>query len=82
MATAWLLTLPSAGVVGALSYALASGIGGDAGVLVVLAVLVAIGIFIYLRSRRTAVRHDNVNAEWAGSVAPPESDKAAAPVAA
>jgi PiT family inorganic phosphate transporter len=82
MATAWLLTLPSAGVVGALSYALASGIGGDAGVLVVLAVLVAIGIFIYLRSRRTAVRHDNVNAEWAGSVAPPESDKPAAPVAA
>jgi PiT family inorganic phosphate transporter len=82
MATAWLLTLPSAGVVGALSYALASGIGGDAGVLVVLAVLVAIAVVIYLRSRRTAVRHDNVNAEWAGTVAPPESDKPAAPVAA
>ncbi len=82
MATAWLLTLPSAGVVGALSYALASGIGGDGGVLVVLAVLIAVAIFIYLRSRRTTVRHDNVNAEWAGSVAPPESDRPAEPVAA
>ena len=82
MATAWLLTLPSAGVVGALSYGLASVIGGDGGVLVVLAVLIAIAIFIYVRSRRTAVRHDNVNAEWAGSVAPPQSDRPVEPVAA
>ena len=44
MATAWLLTLPAAGVVGACRYALANGIGGDAGVLVVLAVLVAIAV--------------------------------------
>jgi PiT family inorganic phosphate transporter len=82
MATAWLLTLPSAGVVGALSYGLASVIGGDGGVLVVLAVLIAIAIFIYVRSRRTAVRHDNVNAEWVGSVAPPQSDRPVEPVAA
>jgi inorganic phosphate transporter, PiT family len=80
MASAWLLTLPASGVVGAASYALAHGIGGAAGTIVVLVILVAIAALIYLRSRRTAVRHDNVNAEWAGSLAPTES--AETPVAA
>jgi PiT family inorganic phosphate transporter len=73
MAFAWLLTLPAAGLVGAVSYWIADGIGGDGGVIVVLAALVAIAVLIYLRSRKTAVSHDNVNAEWAGSVAPAES---------
>jgi PiT family inorganic phosphate transporter len=73
MATAWLLTLPAAGLVGAVSYWIANGIGGDGGVIVVLAVLVGIAVTIYLRSRKTAVSHDNVNAEWAGSVAPAEA---------
>ena len=36
MATAWLFTLPAAGLVGAGGYALADGIGGTAGVIVVL----------------------------------------------
>jgi inorganic phosphate transporter, PiT family len=39
MATAWLFTLPSAGVVGALSYWLAHGIGGSLGVIILLAIL-------------------------------------------
>jgi PiT family inorganic phosphate transporter len=68
MATAWLLTLPAAAVIGAGAYALAHGIGGTGGVIVVLAILIAIAATIYLRSRRTAVRHDNVNAEWTGNV--------------
>ena len=71
MASAWLLTLPCAGLVGAVSYWIADGIGGDAGVLAVLVLLVATCLFIYLRSRRTPVGHQNVNAEWAGTVAPP-----------
>ena len=71
MASAWLLTLPCSGLVGAVSYWIADGIGGDAGVVVVLALLVATAALIYLRSRKTTVRHDNVNAEWAGTVAPP-----------
>jgi inorganic phosphate transporter, PiT family len=70
MATAWLFTLPAAGVVGALSYWLADVIGGDAGVIVVLVLLVAVAGLIFLRSRKTAVSHENVNAEWTGSVAP------------
>jgi inorganic phosphate transporter, PiT family len=81
MATGWLLTLPAAGAVGAGSFALADAVGGDAGVIVVLAVLAAISGFIYLRSRRAPVGHDNVNAEWTGSVAPAD-EHASAPVAA
>jgi PiT family inorganic phosphate transporter len=77
MAFAWLLTLPAAGLVGAGGFRLAHGIGGAAGVSVVLAILIAVAVTIYLRSRKSAVSHDNVNAEWTGSVAPP-----AAPVAA
>jgi PiT family inorganic phosphate transporter len=80
MATAWLFTLPSSALVGAVAYWIADGIGGNAGVVVVLAMLVAIAGAIYLRSRKTAVRHDNVNAEWTGTVVPPAEDKT--PVAA
>jgi PiT family inorganic phosphate transporter len=72
MATAWLFTLPAAGLVGAGGYALADGIGGTPGVLVDLVILIAVAALIYVRSRKTAVSHDNVNAEWAGSVAPKE----------
>jgi len=70
MATAWLFTLPSAGLVGAGGYALAHVIGGTAGVIVDLVILIAVAAAIYIRSRKSAVSHENVNAEWAGSVAP------------
>jgi PiT family inorganic phosphate transporter len=69
MATAWLFTLPSAAVVGAGADALARAIGGTAGVIVDLVILAAVAATIYLRSRSTKVDHNNVNAEWAGSVA-------------
>jgi PiT family inorganic phosphate transporter len=75
MATAWLFTLPAAGVVGALSYWIADGIGGNGGVAVVLALLVGVASLIYVKSRATAVSHDNVNSEWTGSVAPAPGEK-------
>ena len=78
MATAWLFTLPCAALVGAGAYALAHVIGGTAGVIVDLLLLVAIAAFIYLRSRATKVDHNNVNDEWTGSVAPAEPEPAAA----
>jgi PiT family inorganic phosphate transporter len=81
MATAWLFTLPSAGLVGAAAYALANAIGGTAGVVVDLVLLVAVAALIYLRARKTNVNHKNVNAEWTGTVAPSEP-VAAAPAAA
>jgi PiT family inorganic phosphate transporter len=70
MATAWVLTLPSAGVVGALAYYAAHGIGGTAGVSVIFVVLAAASTGFYLRSRKTKVDPGNVNAEWTGSVVP------------
>src|SRR6202042_2476505 len=51
MATAWLFTLPAAALVGAGSYALAHAIGGDAGVAVVLVLLVGVAGTIFARSR-------------------------------
>jgi inorganic phosphate transporter, PiT family len=79
MVTAWLLTLPSAGLVGAASYAVANGIGGDAGVLVMLAVLLAVCALIFLRSRGAAVNSHNVNDDWTGSVAPIERPQVSTP---
>jgi inorganic phosphate transporter, PiT family len=79
MATAWIFTLPSAGLVGAAAYALAHGIGGSAGVWVDTALLVAVAAAIYLRSRASKVDHNNVNDEWPGGrVAPAEPEPAAA----
>jgi inorganic phosphate transporter, PiT family len=78
MATAWLFTLPAAGLVGAGAYALAHVIGGNAGVIVDLVLLLAVAAAIYLRSRVTKVDHNNVNDEWTGSVTPAEPVPAAA----
>ncbi|HXR69166.1 inorganic phosphate transporter [Actinocrinis sp.] len=70
MATAWVLTLPAAGVGGALAYEAAHGIGGTAGVAVIFVALVACALGFYLNSRRTPVTAGNVNDEWTGSVVP------------
>jgi inorganic phosphate transporter, PiT family len=78
MATAWLFTLPSAGVAGALAYWLAHGIGGSVGVIILLAILAGLSVAIYLRSRATKVDHNNVNDEWTGGAAPSEPEPAAA----
>jgi PiT family inorganic phosphate transporter len=78
MATAWVFTLPSAGLVGAGAYELAHGIGGSTGVIVDLIVLVALSGVIYWRSRGNKVDHNNVNDEWSGGVAPAEPQPAAA----
>jgi PiT family inorganic phosphate transporter len=78
VATAWLFTLPAAGVPGALAYWLAHGIGGSMGVIILLAILAGLSIANYLRSRATKVDHNNVNDQWTGGVAPSETEPAAA----
>jgi PiT family inorganic phosphate transporter len=78
MATAWVFTLPSAGLVGAGSYALAHAIGGLPGVIVDLVILIAIAATVFIRSRGSKVDPDNVNDEWTGTVAPAEPQPAAA----
>ncbi|QXQ14460.1 inorganic phosphate transporter [Skermania piniformis] len=80
MAVAWLLTLPLAGIVGAVCWALAHAIGGLAGVLVVFAILIALAGYMYLHSRRTPIDHDNVNDDWDDGLAP-ASDRKSSPTA-
>ena len=68
MAAAWLITLPSAGLVGAVEYYIVHGIGGYAGAVIGFLVLLATAGAIYLQSRKTKVDHTNVNAEWKGDL--------------
>jgi PiT family inorganic phosphate transporter len=74
MFVAWGVTLPAAGLVGALCHWLESGIGGTAGTLAVFGVLVAASVAIWLASRRKPVNHTNVNDSWDG-----DADTAEAP---
>jgi PiT family inorganic phosphate transporter len=77
MVVAWILTLPSAGIVGALCWFVANGIGGVFGVIVVFGILVLGAAYMFLRSRRSSITPDNVNAEWEGGLAPaPEREPA------
>jgi PiT family inorganic phosphate transporter len=64
MVVTWVVTLPAAAAVGALSFALVNGIGGDAGVIVMSVILAAFCSFIYWLSRKSAVNSNNVNDDW------------------
>src|SRR6202020_2891997 len=68
MATAWLITLPAAGLVGATTYWVTHGIGGYVGAIVGFGLLAATAPVIYLQSRKTKLDHNNVNAEWKGDL--------------
>jgi inorganic phosphate transporter, PiT family len=81
MATAWLFTLPLAGLVGAGCYGIAAGIGGTAGVIVVFVLMVIGATFVFLRARKNNVSSHNVNAEWDGGVVPAD-EKTREPIAA
>jgi len=68
MATAWLVTLPLAGTVGAVTYLLVHVIGGYLGVIVGFTLLAAGSLAIWLRSRKVRIDYTNVNAEWEGDL--------------
>jgi PiT family inorganic phosphate transporter len=70
MVVAWVLTLPAAGLVGAVVYLAAHGIGGTTGVVVLLVALIAASAAFFAASRHPAVTPENVNAAWTGTVAP------------
>lgn len=76
MAIAWVVTLPAAGLVGALCWALAHFIGGWQGILVVFAILVAASAWMWLHSRKQAVTADNVTEEWTADESKSKSKKA------
>jgi inorganic phosphate transporter, PiT family len=64
MVVTWVVTLPAAGAVGALTFAVVNGIGGNAGVTVMALVLAAYCAAIYVLSRKSAVNAGNVNDAW------------------
>ncbi|HEY2674005.1 MAG TPA: anion permease [Rugosimonospora sp.] len=64
MVAAWLITLPAAAVVGGVMWWIGHLVGGFAGALVIFVILLLLAVYMYLRSRRTPVDHNNVNAEW------------------
>ena len=76
MAVAWVVTLPAAGLVGALCWGIAHLVGGAAGVAVVFTVLVAAAAAMFRHSRRHAIDAGNVNAEWQGGLHPAADEPA------
>ncbi|RFD26275.1 anion permease [Mycobacterium uberis] len=68
MAAAWLVTLPLAGAVGAVTYWIVHLIGGYPGAIIGFSLLVAASVAIYIRSRKIKVDHKNVNDNWEGSL--------------
>jgi len=70
MVLAWFITLPAAGLVGAVCFWLGNGIGGYAGVLIVFGALVALTFWMIAHSRKTAVHAGNVNDEWQPDATP------------
>jgi PiT family inorganic phosphate transporter len=64
MLGAWMLTLPAAGLIGALCYWVQHGVGGVLGSALVLGILLASAAAIWIASRRKPVDHTNVNEAW------------------
>jgi inorganic phosphate transporter, PiT family len=75
MVVAWLFTLPAAALVGALMWALGNALGGYAGPLAVVAVLVALAGFMYVRASRQPVNPQNVNDTWSDVPLPQEDNQ-------
>ncbi|WP_006247257.1 inorganic phosphate transporter [Mycolicibacterium tusciae] len=75
MASAWLITLPAAGTVGAAMYWLVNSIGGFVGATVGFLFLAGVSFIIWLQSRKTPIDHNNVNDEWEGTLAAGTGDR-------
>jgi PiT family inorganic phosphate transporter len=70
MVIAWIITLPAAGLVGALCWELAHAVGGGVGIVLVFAILVAAATLMFRHSRKTKIDLNNVNDEWEGGLTP------------
>ncbi len=66
MVVAWCLTMPMAGLTGAAMWWISDLVGGTAGALVIVAILIALSFYMWSRSRRSPITQDNVNDDWAG----------------
>ena len=81
MMMAWAITLPAAGAVGAICYAIQAWVGGYLGSGIVFALLIGVSLWMFIASKRTPVDHNNVNDAWEDEpVAVVPADAAAEPV--
>jgi inorganic phosphate transporter, PiT family len=64
MVVAWCLTMPAAGITGAFMWWIGDVVGGTAGAIVIVAILVVLAVFMYLRSRLAPITPENVNDAW------------------
>jgi PiT family inorganic phosphate transporter len=71
MAVAWLVTLPAAALVGAVSFWISKGVSSVstqlAGDGVIFLILCALSFYIWWRAQQQKVDADNVNADWDSS---------------
>jgi PiT family inorganic phosphate transporter len=82
MILAWLITLPAAAVVGALMWGIGHLIGGLAGAITIVALLVAASAAMWWRSRQIPVDHHNVNDDWSATAPPADTPDERVPAAA
>jgi inorganic phosphate transporter, PiT family len=75
MVIAWLITLPAAGIVGAITYFVVNGIGGFVGATIGFLLLVGVSFAIWWQSRKAPIDHSNVNNEWEGNLTAGTSEK-------
>lgn len=75
MIIAWCITLPSAAIAGAAMWWIGHLIGGMAGGIAIVVILAAFAVFMFMRSRLTAVGAHNVNDEWDDSTADRSASK-------
>ncbi len=64
MVVAWLITLPSSALIGALCFVIANALPPLAGAFAIFSLLVAGCVWMWLHSRQKAVTAANVNDEW------------------
>jgi PiT family inorganic phosphate transporter len=70
MVVAWLLTLPSAAVVGAAMWGIGNLFGFTAGAIVEFVIVAILAGYLFQRSQREPVGADNVNDDWHGEARP------------
>jgi inorganic phosphate transporter, PiT family len=80
LVAAWLITLPAAGVVGAVTWWIGHLVGGVAGAIVVVALLIVAAGGMWWQARRRPVGQDNVNDDWDLTVPDPERVPATAAI--
>ncbi len=71
MGMAWLITLPMAGLVGAVMWFIGHQLGEVVGPLTIFVLMVALAAWMFLHSRREPVHPGNVNDEWEPTPNPP-----------